>query len=108
MSWRASSRTKRARRIVESDAEIQRAIENMEVAAGAPVMMQGINNEDIARGIDEHMIRQPLGVVAAITPFNFPRHGADVVFALRRGVWQLLYFEAERESADDDVAASWS
>jgi malonate-semialdehyde dehydrogenase (acetylating)/methylmalonate-semialdehyde dehydrogenase len=57
---------------IESDAEIQRAIENIEVAAGAPVMMQGTNNEDIARGIDEHMIRQPLGVVAAITPFNFP------------------------------------
>ncbi len=57
---------------VESVAEIQRAIENVEVAAGAPVMMQGINNEDIARGIEEHMIRQPLGVVAAITPFNFP------------------------------------
>jgi malonate-semialdehyde dehydrogenase (acetylating)/methylmalonate-semialdehyde dehydrogenase len=57
---------------VESQAEIVRSIENIEVACGAPVMMQGINNEDIARGIDEHMIRQPLGVVAAITPFNFP------------------------------------
>ena len=34
--------------------------------------MQGWNNEDIASGIDEHMFRQPLGVVAAITPFNFP------------------------------------
>ncbi len=56
----------------ESSAEIQRAIENIEVASGAPTLMQGINNEDIARGIDEHMIRQPLGVVAAITPFNFP------------------------------------
>jgi malonate-semialdehyde dehydrogenase (acetylating) / methylmalonate-semialdehyde dehydrogenase len=58
--------------LVESVAEMTRAIENVEVACGAPVMMQGINNEDIARGIDEHMIRQPLGVVAAITPFNFP------------------------------------
>jgi malonate-semialdehyde dehydrogenase (acetylating)/methylmalonate-semialdehyde dehydrogenase len=57
---------------VEAQAEMVRAIENVEVACGAPVMMQGINNEDIARGIDEHMIRQPLGVVAAITPFNFP------------------------------------
>jgi malonate-semialdehyde dehydrogenase (acetylating)/methylmalonate-semialdehyde dehydrogenase len=37
-----------------------------------PVMIQGTNSEDIAAGIDEHMIRQPLGVVAAITPFNFP------------------------------------
>src|SRR5690242_5219346 len=34
--------------------------------------MMGYNAEDIARGIDEHMLRQPLGVVAAITPFNFP------------------------------------
>src|SRR5690554_1089035 len=51
---------------------MQRGIENVEVACGTPYMMQGTNNEDIARGIDEHMIRQPLGVVAAITPFNFP------------------------------------
>src|SRR5690606_26762711 len=56
----------------ESVAEFRRGIENVEVACGMPAMMQGYNNEDIARGIDEHMIRQPLGVVAAITPFNFP------------------------------------
>lgn len=56
----------------ESVAEIQRGIENVEVAAGMPALIQGYNNEDIARGIDEHMIRQPLGVVTAITPFNFP------------------------------------
>ncbi|MFW5689800.1 MAG: CoA-acylating methylmalonate-semialdehyde dehydrogenase [Spirochaetota bacterium] len=56
----------------ESVGEIRRGIENVETACGAPVLMQGYNNEDIARGIDEHMIRQPLGVVTAITPFNFP------------------------------------
>lgn len=56
----------------ESVGELQRGIENVEVACGIPSLMQGYNNEDIARGIDEHMIRQPLGVVAAITPFNFP------------------------------------
>ena len=56
----------------ESVGEIRRGIENVEVACGAPILMQGYNNEDIARGIDEHMFRQPLGVVAAITPFNFP------------------------------------
>jgi len=56
----------------ESYAEMQRGIENIEVACGMPSMIQGYNNEDIARGIDEHMFRQPLGVVAAITPFNFP------------------------------------
>jgi len=58
--------------LAESQGEIQRGIENIEVACGAPMLMQGVNNEDIARGIDEHMIRQPLGVTAAITPFNFP------------------------------------
>ena len=56
----------------ESRGELRRGIENVEVATGIPLMMQGYNSEDIARGIDEIMIRQPLGVVAAITPFNFP------------------------------------
>jgi malonate-semialdehyde dehydrogenase (acetylating)/methylmalonate-semialdehyde dehydrogenase len=56
----------------ESKAELRRAIENVEVACGIPTMMQGYNLEDVARGIDEIMFRQPLGVVAAITPFNFP------------------------------------
>ena len=56
----------------ESVGELRRGIENIEVACGIPVLMQGYNNEDIARGIDEHMFRQPLGVVMAITPFNFP------------------------------------
>ncbi|MGP8253805.1 MAG: CoA-acylating methylmalonate-semialdehyde dehydrogenase [Terracidiphilus sp.] len=58
--------------LAESKAEMQRAIENVETACGMPMLIQGTNCEDIAAGIDEHMIRQPLGVVAAITPFNFP------------------------------------
>ena len=56
----------------ESRGELQRGVENVEVATGIPILMQGYNSEDIARGIDEHMFRQPVGVVAAITPFNFP------------------------------------
>ncbi|HEY1264998.1 MAG TPA: CoA-acylating methylmalonate-semialdehyde dehydrogenase, partial [Terriglobales bacterium] len=56
----------------ESKAELKRTIENVEVACGIPSLMQGYNLEDVARGIDETMVRQPLGVVAAITPFNFP------------------------------------
>lgn len=63
-------------------------------------MMQGINNEDIARGIDEHMIRQPLGVVAAITPFNFPLMVPMWFLPSCGGLRQLLYSEAERESAN--------
>ncbi|MEO1399877.1 MAG: CoA-acylating methylmalonate-semialdehyde dehydrogenase [Cyanobacteria bacterium J06635_1] len=58
--------------LAESKGELQRAIENVEVACGIPILMQGYNSEDIARGIDEIMIRQPLGVVGVIAPFNFP------------------------------------
>jgi malonate-semialdehyde dehydrogenase (acetylating)/methylmalonate-semialdehyde dehydrogenase len=58
--------------IGEARGELRRGIENVEVATGIPSMAMGYNVEDIASGIDEMMIRQPLGVVAAITPFNFP------------------------------------
>ena len=56
----------------ESRGEMRRAIENVEVACGIPILMQGDFSEDIARGIDEYMIRQPVGVGATIAPFNFP------------------------------------
>lgn len=58
--------------IGEARAELVRAIENVENACGAPAMMQGEFSEDIARGIDEFMIRQPVGICACIAPFNFP------------------------------------
>jgi malonate-semialdehyde dehydrogenase (acetylating) / methylmalonate-semialdehyde dehydrogenase len=56
----------------ESEGELQRGLENIETATGIPSLMMGHNLEDIASGIDEMMIRQPVGVTAAITPFNFP------------------------------------
>jgi malonate-semialdehyde dehydrogenase (acetylating)/methylmalonate-semialdehyde dehydrogenase len=58
--------------LAESRGEMRRAIENVEVACGTPTLIQGYNSEDIAAGIDETMIRQPLGVCAIICPFNFP------------------------------------
>ena len=56
----------------EAEGELKRGIENVEVATGIPSMMMGSNLEDIASGIDEMMIRQPVGVVGVIAPFNFP------------------------------------
>jgi len=49
-----------------------RAIENVEVACGMPMMSKGEIVEDIAPGLDEIMIRQPVGVCATVAPFNFP------------------------------------
>jgi malonate-semialdehyde dehydrogenase (acetylating)/methylmalonate-semialdehyde dehydrogenase len=56
----------------ESLGELKRAIENIEVACGAPTFSQGTFSEDIAPGIDEIMIRQPVGISLIICPFNFP------------------------------------
>lgn len=58
--------------LAESNGEIQRAIENVEVACGTPMLMQSEFLENVATGIDEFVIRQPLGVTACIAPFNFP------------------------------------
>ncbi len=56
----------------EARAEMIRAVENVEIACGMPMMAKGEVVEDIAPGIDEMMLRQPVGVCATIAPFNFP------------------------------------
>jgi malonate-semialdehyde dehydrogenase (acetylating)/methylmalonate-semialdehyde dehydrogenase len=97
-AWRATSLSKRAdvmfqiRELLEdrkteiasvitsqhgkvlSDAigEVQRGLENVEFACGIPNLMKGGYSEQASTGVDVYSIRQPLGVVAGITPFNFP------------------------------------
>jgi malonate-semialdehyde dehydrogenase (acetylating) / methylmalonate-semialdehyde dehydrogenase len=56
----------------DARAEISRSIEVLEVACATPMTMQGRILEGVARGINSETIRQPVGVCAAITPFNFP------------------------------------
>lgn len=56
----------------EAYGEVQRGIECVEFAAGAPTLMMGQQLPDIATGIESGMFRYPLGVVGGITPFNFP------------------------------------
>jgi malonate-semialdehyde dehydrogenase (acetylating)/methylmalonate-semialdehyde dehydrogenase len=96
--WRATSLTKRAdimfglRQVLDdhrgelaavltaehgkvlSDAggEVARGIENVEFATGIPNLLKGGFSEQVSAGVDVYEIRQPLGVVAGITPFNFP------------------------------------
>ncbi len=59
---------------VPSDAlgEIARGLENLEFATGIPHLLKGGFSEQVSTGVDVYQIRQPLGVVAGITPFNFP------------------------------------
>ncbi len=59
---------------VPSDAlgEVSRGLENLEFACGVPHLLKGGYSEQVSGGIDVYQIRQPLGVVAGITPFNFP------------------------------------
>ncbi len=56
----------------ESRGSVRRGIENVEHACGIPALMMGQTLEDVATGIDCEYVRQPMGVFAAITPFNFP------------------------------------
>ncbi|HEY5331903.1 MAG TPA: CoA-acylating methylmalonate-semialdehyde dehydrogenase, partial [Solirubrobacterales bacterium] len=58
--------------LVDARAEVGRAIEMVESAAAVPVTMQGRVLEDVARNVDCETVRQPVGVCAAIVPFNFP------------------------------------
>ena len=52
--------------------EVARGLENIEFVCGVPQMLKGGFSEQVSRGVDVYQIRQPLGVVAGITPFNFP------------------------------------
>jgi malonate-semialdehyde dehydrogenase (acetylating)/methylmalonate-semialdehyde dehydrogenase len=64
--------TEHGKTLDEARGSVRRGIECVEVACGAPSLMQGFGLEDISAGIDCHVVRQPLGVCAAIAPFNFP------------------------------------
>ena len=64
--------TEHGKTLDEARGSVRRAIECVEVACGAPSLMMGVGLEDIAKGIDCHVVRQPIGVCAAIAPFNFP------------------------------------
>jgi malonate-semialdehyde dehydrogenase (acetylating) / methylmalonate-semialdehyde dehydrogenase len=58
--------------LADADAEVGRGIESVESASAIPHLLKGQTLEGIASGVDVEMVRQPVGVVAAITPFNFP------------------------------------
>src|SRR5277367_5354109 len=64
--------TENGKTIDDARVEVRRAIQMVEVACGMPSLMMGDSLNDVSSGIDSHTIRQPIGVCAGITPFNFP------------------------------------
>ena len=56
----------------DAEGEVARGLENLEFACGVPHLLKGAYSEQVSTGVDVHSIAQPLGVVAGITPFNFP------------------------------------
>ena len=75
MSTRGARRVRHRRHGQDPDdalGEVGRGIESVEAATAIPHLMKGENLEGIAKGLDVELVRQPVGVVAAITPFNFP------------------------------------
>ncbi|HKU09695.1 MAG TPA: CoA-acylating methylmalonate-semialdehyde dehydrogenase [Sinomonas sp.] len=58
--------------LADSRSDVQRGIEVVEFSAGAPHLLKGEFSDSVGQGIDVHSLRQPLGVVAGMTPFNFP------------------------------------
>ena len=84
---------------VPSDAlgEIARGIENLEFACGIPNLLKGGFSEQVSGGVDVYQIRQPLGVVAGITPFNFPAMVPMWMFATAIAVRQHVHPQAVRE-----------
>ena len=58
--------------LIESQGDVRRGIQMVEAATSMPTLLMGKSLEDVASGIDCHAIKRPLGVFAAITPFNFP------------------------------------
>jgi malonate-semialdehyde dehydrogenase (acetylating)/methylmalonate-semialdehyde dehydrogenase len=58
--------------LADAQGEVARGVENVEFACGIPHLLEGSHSSEVATGVDVHTVLQPVGVVAGITPFNFP------------------------------------
>ena len=78
----------------DAEGEVSRAIDVVEFACGIPQLLKGDYTDQVSTGIDNWTMRQPLGVVAGITPFNFPCMVPAWMFLVAISVRQQLYPEA--------------
>lgn len=95
---------------VLSDAkgEIQRGMEVVEFATGAPQLLKGEISENVGTRVDSHSLRQPLGVVAGITPFNFPAMVPMWMFPVALACGNTFILKpSERDPSASLVLAQW-
>jgi malonate-semialdehyde dehydrogenase (acetylating)/methylmalonate-semialdehyde dehydrogenase len=95
---------------VLSDAkgEIQRGMEVVEFATAAPTLLKSEITENVGRGVDSHALRQPLGVVAGITPFNFPAMVPMWMFPVALACGNTFILKpSERDPSAATVLAGW-
>jgi malonate-semialdehyde dehydrogenase (acetylating) / methylmalonate-semialdehyde dehydrogenase len=95
---------------VVSDAkgEVQRGMEVVEFAAGAPQLLKGEITENVGTRVDSHSLRQPLGVVAGITPFNFPAMVPMWMFPVALACGNAFILKpSERDPSASLILAKW-
>ena len=95
---------------VLSDAkgEIQRGLEVVEFAVGAPQLLKGEITENVGTHVDSHSLRQPLGVVAGITPFNFPAMVPMWMFPVALACGNCFILKpSERDPSPSLLLAQW-
>jgi len=88
--------------------EVTRGIEVVEFATAAPTFMKGEFSENVGSGVDSHMIRQPLGVCAGITPFNFPAMVPMWMFPVALATGNTFVLKpSERDPSASLMLAEW-
>ncbi|MBO9378812.1 CoA-acylating methylmalonate-semialdehyde dehydrogenase [Sphingomonas histidinilytica] len=95
---------------VLSDAigEIQRGMEVVEFATAAPQLLKSEMSENVGKGVDSHALRQPLGVVAGITPFNFPAMVPMWMFPVALACGNCFILKpSERDPSVAVILAGW-
>ncbi|AQZ51674.1 CoA-acylating methylmalonate-semialdehyde dehydrogenase [Martelella mediterranea] len=95
---------------VHSDAlgEIQRGMEVVEFATAAPQLLKSEYTENVGTGVDSYAIRQPLGVVAGITPFNFPAMVPMWMFPIALAAGNCFVLKpSERDPSASLLIAAW-
>ena len=87
--------TENGKTMAEARGDIQRGFEVVEFACGIAEHQKGESLSQVSENIDSYNLRQPLGVCAGITPFNFPAMVPMWMFPIAIGLWKYFYFKAQ-------------